>query len=68
MKNRFFLLLIALFVSVVAYGQRNELASPQDSLSTLPKFRKVENVTIKDLYGNYTKLPHFGEKNLLIFY
>ena len=30
--------------------------------------RKVENVTIKDLYGNLTKLPHFGEKNLLIFY
>ena len=30
--------------------------------------RKVENVTIKDLYGNYTTLPHYGEKNLLIFY
>ena len=30
--------------------------------------RKVENVTIKDLYGNPTKLPYFGEKNLLIFY
>ena len=30
--------------------------------------RKVENVTIKDLYGNLTTLPHFGEKNLLIFY
>ena len=30
--------------------------------------RKVENVTIKDLYGNPTKLPHYGEKNLLIFY
>lgn len=30
--------------------------------------RKVENVTIKDLYGNYTNLPHYGEKNLLIFY
>lgn len=68
MKSRFFLLLTALFVSVVAYGQKNELSSPQDTLSTLPKFRKVENVTIKDLYGNFTKLPHFGEKNLLIFY
>lgn len=30
--------------------------------------RKVENVTIKDLYGKPVKLPYFGEKNLLIFY
>ena len=30
--------------------------------------RKVENVTIKDLYGNPATLPHWGEKNLLIFY
>ena len=30
--------------------------------------RKVKNVTIKDLYGNPATLPHYGEKNLLIFY
>lgn len=29
---------------------------------------KVENVTINDISGNPTKLPYFGEKNLLIFY
>ncbi|MBQ7342993.1 MAG: hypothetical protein IJW42_07030 [Alistipes sp.] len=33
---------------------------------TLP--RKVENPTICDMEGNQTKLPHWGEKNLLIFY
>ncbi len=55
MKIKTILLLIAaLFVGAIAQGQ------------TLP--RKVENVTIKDLYGNPTSLPHFGEKNLLIFY
>lgn len=55
MKIRTFILLVAaLFVGVVAEAQ------------TLP--RKVSNVTIKDLYGNPTTLPHFGEKNLLIFY
>ena len=30
--------------------------------------RKVSNVTIKDLYGNPSKLPYYGKKNLLIFY
>ncbi len=33
---------------------------------TLP--RKVENPTICDMEGNATKLPKWGEKNLLIFY
>ncbi len=54
MKIRNLLLLFgALFVATTAYGQWS---------------RKVENVTIKDLYGNPASLPHFGEKNLLIFY
>lgn len=54
MKIRNLLLLFgALFVATTAYGQWS---------------RKVENVTIKDLYGNPANLPHFGEKNLLIFY
>ena len=49
-------LLVSLFVSLSAFAEG--VIEP----------RKVENVTIKDLYGNPTKLPYFGEKNLLIFY
>ncbi len=49
-------LLVSLFIGVQAFAEG--VIEP----------RKVENVTIKDLYGNPTKLPHFGEKNLLIFY
>lgn len=30
--------------------------------------RKVKNVEVLDLDGNPTRLPHFGEKNLMIFY
>lgn len=30
--------------------------------------RKVTDVEVLDLDGNPTKLPHFGEKNLMIFY
>jgi hypothetical protein len=51
-----FALVVSLFVSVSAFA--DGVIEP----------RKVENVTIKDLYGNPTKLPHYGEKNLLIFY
>ena len=55
MKN-IFLTLFALLISASAFA--DGVIEP----------RKVENVTIKDLYGNPTKLPHYGEKNLLIFY
>ena len=58
MKTRMLLLIATLFVASVAMAQNQD--------ENLP--RKVENVTIKDLYGNPYKLPHFGEKNLLIFY
>lgn len=54
MKKGFILAIVAVLFAVSAQAQ------------TLP--RKVENVTIKDLYGNPTSLPHYGEKNLLIFY
>lgn len=54
MKKSFILAIVAVLFAVSAQAQ------------TLP--RKVENVTIKDLYGNPTSLPHYGEKNLLIFY
>lgn len=30
--------------------------------------RKVDNVEVLDLDGNPAKLPHWGEKNLMIFY
>lgn len=30
--------------------------------------RKVQNVKLLDLDGNPASLPHFGEKNLMIFY
>ena len=50
------LILFALLVGVTVRAEEIELP------------RKVENVTIKDLYGNPTKLPYYGEKNLLIFY
>lgn len=38
-------------------------ASAGDSLP-----RKVDNPTIHDMSGNAVELPHWGEKNLLIFY
>ena len=44
------------------------LVSFSASADGLIEPRKVENVTIKDLYGNPTQLPYYGEKNLLIFY
>ena len=57
MNARYLLaLIIALFVGFSAYA--DGVIEP----------RKVENVTIKDLYGNPTQLPYYGEKNLLIFY
>lgn len=55
MKNIFLILFALLVCSAVKAEELN-----------LP--RKVENVTIKDLYGNPATLPHWGEKNLLIFY
>ena len=50
------LILFALLMGVTVRAEEVELP------------RKVENVTIKDLYGNPATLPYFGEKNLLIFY
>ena len=57
MKLKYVLtLLVSLFVGAQAFAEG--VIEP----------RKVENVTIKDLYGNPTQLPYYGEKNLLIFY
>ena len=55
MKTKLVLLLAALLFAGAA-------ASAQQ----LP--RKVENVTLTDLEKQVTRLPHFGEKNLMIFY
>jgi hypothetical protein len=54
MKKIFLLTLIATIFAISTQAQ------------TLP--RKVQNVTIKDLYGNPSTLPYYGKKNLLIFY
>ena len=55
MKPRTLILLaVALVLSISVQAQ------------SLP--RKVNNVTIKDLFGKATELPYYGEKNLLIFY
>ncbi|MFI3269368.1 MAG: hypothetical protein SNG14_01735 [Rikenellaceae bacterium] len=37
-------------------------------LSAQEVIRKVENVVVKNLEGNAAKIPHWGEKNLMIFY
>ena len=57
-------ILFALLVSATVYAQKNAEEPITDG--GLP--RKVENVTIKDLYGKPATLPYWGEKNLLIFY
>ena len=55
MKMKHWLLLMPFLFSAVA--------APAQSLP-----RKVSNVEVLDLNGNPTKLPYWGEKNLLIFY
>ena len=42
------------------------LAAPTVRAQELP--RKVENVEVLDLDGEPARLPHFGEKHLMIFY
>ena len=63
------LVAFALIVTVAASAQEHHKSSRKDEPMTdsgLP--RKVENVTIKDLYGDPATLPYWGEKHLLIFY
>ena len=62
------LVALAFATPVMAQNQKREKAGEEMQYEELTLPRKVENVTIKDLYGNYTTLPHYGEKNLLIFY
>ena len=47
---------------LTAFALTASLATAQE----LP--RKVSNIEILDLNGKPVKLPHFGEKNLMIFY
>ena len=66
--EKFILVILAIIVGVSASAQEREKSSRKDEPMTdsgLP--RKVENVTIKDLYGNPATLPYWGEKHLLIF-
>lgn len=55
---KLFFSLILSFVMVVSIN-----ASAQPKLPC-----KVDNVELEDLKGNKTKLPFWGEKNLLLFY
>lgn len=59
------LIVFALLMALSAAAQKKSEVVTTEEL-TLP--HKVENVTIKDLYGDPATLPHWGEKNLLIFY
>lgn len=55
-----FILSLSLFVLAAGTAAADDVAVPAP--------RKVENLTLKTLTGEATKLPKFGEKNLLIFY
>ncbi len=55
----FILAAIATIFAVSASAQTERLSQVGD---------KVENIEIVDLQGNPAKLPHWGKKNVLIFY
>ncbi len=44
------------------------LALLATSVSAQEVINKVDNVVVKSLEGNEIKIPHWGEKNLMIFY
>ena len=54
------LTLLALFVAIAVNAQNAQV------LDNLP--HKVENIEMVDLNNAPTQIPHYGEKNLLIFY
>ncbi len=54
------------FATVVALMLTIGTTQAQKANTTLP--RKVSNVEVLDLDGKPTKLPHWGEKHLMIFY
>ena len=62
--RNFVLIMFALVATLSATAQKKHEVVEEEL--ALP--HKVENVTIKDLYGDPATLPHWGEKNLLIFY
>ena len=53
-------------MKVLALAALLALPAMPSAAQELP--RKVHNVDLLDLDGNPTRLPHWGEKNLLIFY
>lgn len=60
MKFRFYTLtLIALFSVVTSMAQE---------MAEQPLPRKVPNVTVKTVRGEISQIPHYGEKNLFMFY
>ena len=54
------LTLLALFAAIAVDAQNAQV------LNNLP--HKVDNIEMVDLRNEPTKIPHYGEKNLLIFY
>ena len=65
MRIKNILLAVTTLLAMGIANGKNDVPTTHEEL-VLPK--KVENVTIKDLYGEPAQLPHWGEKNLLIFY
>ena len=61
-KNSQFMKKMKIVLMLTAFALTTAVATAQD----LP--RKVSNVEISDLNKNPTQLPHYGEKNLMIFY
>lgn len=55
---------IAVFTLATATAQKHK--EVVDDRPTLP--HKIDNVTVKVVRGDLTKLPYFGEKNLFVFY
>lgn len=53
----------SIILSVVAL-----IAASTISAQPLKEPRKIENLNLTDLLNEPAQLPHFGEKNLLIFY
>ena len=55
---------IAVFTLATATAQKHK--EVVDDRPTLP--HKIDNVTVRVVKGDLTKLPYFGEKNLFVFY
>ena len=64
MRKLLFLLICAIAAGTVTVSAKEP--TPEQEMVSLP--HKVENPELCDMKGNPVKLPHWGEKNLLIFF